>query len=282
MGNKQSISQAFNMDVLNKSIQTSLTQNSAKASASGVNVAKMVVEVAESRYCPIIANQKINSKVVSSTDTMAETLNDMTSSITTNLQNKADAKLSSLTGAGSTAIGNSTKVKQDVNTTIKNIVEKTMSTENLSETIASSVNIVDNKVKIGFMECREGQKGLDLTQDITSELVATAVTDALTTNLADDKLISDTANVIGAINESKATGPLQDLFSGISKVMGAYTYIVALCACLMCVLCAGIVYVMMSPAGQNTVGVVGETAGYAGRLAANTVATGANPLMAFK
>ena len=126
MGNKQSISQAFNMDVLNKSIQTSLTQNSAKASASGVNVAKMVVEVAESRYCPIIANQKINSKVVSSTDTMAETLNDMTSSITTNLQNKADAKLSSLTGAGSTAIGNSTKVKQDVNTTIENIVEKNM------------------------------------------------------------------------------------------------------------------------------------------------------------
>ena len=281
MGNKQSIRQDFNMNVLNKNIQTSLTKNSAKASASGVNVAKMNIKVGYSRNCPMITNQKISSKVVSSSTTMAETLADMKTDITSQLQNQADAKMKQMSGALSTNIGSKSSLKQKVNTSIKNVVEKTMSTENLSETVASSANIVGNNIEIGYMECQDG-KGLDLTQDITSELVATAVTDALTKNLAKDKVLTEASNAAKAESVMENRGPLESAGAMISGILGAYTYIVALVACVMCVACAGLVYVLMSPAGQNTVGVVGETAGYAGRLAANTAATGANPLMAFK
>ena len=281
MGNKQSIRQDFNMNVLNKNIQTSLTKNSAKASASGVNVAKMNIKVGYSKNCPIIANQKISSKVVSSSTTMAETLADMKTDITSQLQNQADAKMKQMSGALSTNIGSKSSLKQKVNTSIKNVVEKTMSTENLSETVASSANIVGNNIEIGYMECQDG-KGLDLTQDITSELVASAVTDALTKNLAKDKVLTEASNAAKAESVMENRGPLESAGAMISGILGAYTYIVALVACVMCVACAGLVYVLMSPAGQNTVGVVGETAGYAGRLAANTAATGANPLMAFK
>ena len=281
MGNKQSISQDFNMDVLNKNIQTSLTKNSTKASATSVGVLKMGIKVGYSKNCPITVNQKISSKVISSTDTMAETLADMKTEITSQLQNQADAKMKSMSGALSTNVGSKTSLKQKVNTSIKNVVEKTMSTENLAETVASSANIVGNNIEVGYMECVDG-KGMDLTQDITSELVASAVVDALTENLAKDVVLTEASNKASAESVVENRGPMESAGAMISGILGSYTYIVALVVCLMCVACAGLVYVLMSPAGQNTVGVVGETAGYAGRLAANTAATGANPLMAFK
>ena len=258
MGNKQSIRQDFNMNVLNKNIQTSLTKNSAKASASGVNVAKMNIKVGYSKNCPIIANQKISSKVVSSSTTMAETLADMKTDITSQLQNQADAKMKQMSGALSTNIGSKSSLKQKVNTSIKNVVEKTMSTENLSETVASSANIVGNNIEIGYMECQDG-KGMDLTQDITSELVASAVTDALTKNLAKDKVLTEASNAAKAESVMENRGPLESAGAMISGILGAYTYIVALVACLMCVACAGLVYVLMSPAGQNAVTTAANT-----------------------
>ena len=258
MGNKQSIAQDFNMSSVNKSIQTSLSENSAKASASSENAAMLNIKVGRSKNCPITTSQKISSKTVSSTSNMSETLTDMKTDITNQLQQAADSKLKNLSGALSTEYGSKTALNQKVNTSIKNVVEKTLSSENISETLASSANIIGGNIEIGFMECSDG-KGLDMTQDITSELVATAVTDALTKNLVADKTLTKIAQSAEAISSVEKRGPLESAGAMISSIFGAMTYIYALFACVFCVFCGGLLYLLLSPAGQNAVTTAANT-----------------------
>tara|TARA_R110000851_G_scaffold235288_4_gene387863 strand:- start:24 stop:836 length:813 start_codon:yes stop_codon:yes gene_type:complete len=258
MGNKQSITQDFNMSSLNKSIQTSLSENSAKASASSENAAMLQIKIGRSKNCPITTSQKISSKTVSSTKNMSETLTDMKSDITNELQQTADSKLKNLSGALSTEYGSKTALNQKVNTSIKNVVEKTLSAQNISDTLASSANIIGGKIEIGFMECSDG-KGLDMTQDITSELVATAVTDSLAKNLLADKTLTKVAQSAEAVSVVEKRGPLESAGAMLSGIFGSLTYIYALCACVFCCACAGLVYVLLSPAGQTAVTTVANT-----------------------
>ena len=264
MGNKQSISQEFNMSTLNKQIYNNLTTNSASASATMTNIQKLTLVVDINDQCDINLNQKISSKVVSSTDMMAQQVVDMKGEIENTLKQAADAKIKSETGAGATKFGDSAEVSTKMNTAIENIVNKTITTQNMTDTIASSVSIVGAEIHIGMMRCRNGEGGLDLTQDITSDLAATAVTDSLTEALLADKFISEVSQEQKSSNESKATGPIQDLGNAISGILGSMTAIYAICCCVVCVAIAGVIYLsysaMSSPAGQGLMAKAGEAA----------------------
>ena len=61
MGNKQSISQEFNMSTLNKQIYNNLTTNSASASATMTKIQKLTLVVDINDQCDINLNQKIYS-----------------------------------------------------------------------------------------------------------------------------------------------------------------------------------------------------------------------------
>ena len=252
MGNKQSISQDFNMKTINKSVYSQLNKSSVKGEAAGFNSQTLNIDIEMNDGCPITTNQKISSKVVSSTDNMPKTIVDMKGEIANKMKAAADAKLKSETGAGATAIGNKATVKTKMNTTIENIVNKTLTVENMTESIARSVNIQGGNLTIGLLRCRNGKGGIDMTQDISSELAANAVTDSLTDALMQDKFVNEIAQEQKAVSEVKATGPIQDLGNAISGIFGSLTAIYAICGLVCCLIVAAAAYIMLSPAGQNS------------------------------
>lgn len=261
------------MTTLNKQVYNNLTENSASASASGTNVQKLDIDIGMAIGCPITTNQKISSKVVSATKNMAQTVVDMKGEIANSLKQAADAKLESVSGAGSTNVGSKTDVSTKMNQSITNVVDKTITTKNMSETIASSVNIQGSKLKIGVIKCIDGVGGLDMTQDITSDLAATAVTDALTKALMADSFINEIAQEQSTESKVENRGPLESAGAMLSGIFGAMTYIYALCACVCCVAIAAGLYfaytTVQSNAGQNAV-----------RVGAQAVAAKMNPLAA--
>jgi hypothetical protein len=251
MGNKQSISQDFNLKAVNKAVYNQVTKNSAKGEAAGFNTQSLNIDVGINDGCPIKTNQKISSKVVSSTKNMPKTIVDMKGEIANDMKQAAGAKLKSMTGALSTNFGSKSTVKQKINQTIENVVNKTITTENMTESIAKSVNIQDGNLKVKFMRCRDGKGGIDMTQDITSELAANAVTDALTKSLMQDKFVNKIAQEQKAESVVENTGPIQDLGNAISGIFGSLTAIYAICGLVVCLAIAAGAYILLSPAGQN-------------------------------
>jgi len=259
MGNKQSISQDFDMKTLNKQVYKNLTKNSSKSSASGTNVQKLNIKVDINDGCPIKTNQKISSKVISSTKNMPTTIVEMKGEIANNLKQAADAKLKTVSGALSTNFGGSTKMNQKINQSIQNVVDKTITTENMSESIASSVNIQGSNLEIGLLRCRDGKGGIDMSQDITSELAANAVTEALTKNLMQDKFINKVSQAGKGEVVVENRGPLESAGAMISGIFGAMTYLYAIIGCIVCVAIGAVLYLMLSPAGQGAITTAADT-----------------------
>ncbi len=251
MGNKQSISQDFNLKAINKSVYNKLSKSSVEAEAAGFNQQTMNVKLGLIDGCDIDMTQKIKSKVRTDVENMPKEIVDMKGEIANKMKQAADAKLKSETGAGATAFGNNAEVKTKMNQTIENIVEKNITTENMSKAMSKQVNIQGQDIEIKFMRCREGQKGLNLTQDISSEVAANAVTDSLSKALMEDKFINDIAQAQKSESTVKATGPIQDLGNAISGIFGSLTAIYAICGLVVCLAIVAGAYILLSPAGQN-------------------------------
>ena len=252
MGNKQSISQDFNLKAINKSVYNKLSKSSVEAEAAGFNQQNMNVKLGMIDGCDVDISQKIKSKVRTDVKNMPKEIVEMKGEITNKMKQAAEAKLKSETGAGATAIGNSAKVNTKMNQTIENIVEKSITAENMSKAISKQVNIQGQDIEIKFMRCRAGQKGLNLSQDISSEVAANAVTDSLSKALMSDKFINDIAQKQKSESTVKATGPIQDLGNAISGILGSMTAIYAICGLVCCLIVAAAAYIMLSPAGQNS------------------------------
>ena len=251
MGNKQSISQDFNLKAINKSVYNKLSESSVEAEAAGFNQQNMNVKLGMIDGCDVDVTQRIKSKVRTDVKNMPKEIVEMKGEIANKMKQAADAKLKSETGAGATAFGNSAKVKTKMNQTIENIVEKNITTDNMSKAMAKQVNIQGQDITIKFMRCREGQKGLNLEQDITSEVAANAVTDSLSKALMSDKFINDIAQTQKSESTVKATGPIQDLGNAISGIFGSLTAIYAICGLVCCLAIAAAAYILLSPAGQE-------------------------------
>ena len=252
MGNKQSISQDFNLKAINKSVYNKLSKSSVESEASGFNQQNMNVKLGMIDGCDVDISQKIKSKVRTDVKNMPKEIIEMKGEIANKMKQAAAAKLKSETGAGATAIGNKAEISTKMNQTIENIVEKSITTENMSKAISKQVNIQGQDIEIKFMRCRAGQKGLNLSQDISSEVAANAVTDSLSKALMSDKFINDIAQTQKSESTVKATGPIQDLGNAISGILGSMTAIYAICGLVCCLAVAAAAYVLLSPGGQNS------------------------------
>jgi hypothetical protein len=194
---KQTVETTLQTEVLNKTIQNFITTNSQTVTASGSNIQKLDVEIGDVIGCNINFGQKIDSEVTSSGQLKTTELSDLQTKADTHLDNNVDALMEKMSGFASLQVGNNTQqsVKQTITNKLQNITEKTFETNNYNDIVASVVNIQAQKLKIGNFDCTKGGQ-LDMSQDISSKVIATALTDQLIDRFMKDEQVVDVINQI--------------------------------------------------------------------------------------
>jgi len=242
-GGSQTVNQTFNMDVVNKSLMTTITNNQQSLSAAMNNIQKVKVRVGNmGPDCDMKIGQKINASSQSSATMSPTTINEAKTVISNELVASAAAAMEKTTEAGNLQFGDKQNMNQEVNMAIENVIENTFETNNLNEVIAEMVNLQE-----GDLEIKNCNGKLDFSQDIVATLMAEAITDSLTQNIAD----SETLNKLKAATEGSQKTENKGIADIVSKVTGPMKYAIIASVCCVCVLVLGGVAVALSPAGQN-------------------------------
>jgi len=242
-GGSQTVNQTFNMDVVNKSLMTTITNNQQSLSAAMNNIQKVkVVLDGMGPDCDVKVGQKINASSQSSATMSPKTVNEAKTVISNELVASAAAAMEKTTEAGNLQFGDKQNMNQEVNMAIENVIENTFETNNLNEVIAEMVNLQE-----GDLEIKNCNGKLDFSQDIVATLMAEAITDSLTQNIAD----SETLNKLKAATEGSQKTENKGLADIIDKALGPMKYAILASVCCVCVLVLGLVAMFLSPAGQN-------------------------------
>ena len=255
----QTVKQFFNMEATNRNITNQITTNAVKVGASQTSINKLKIVIRGSVIgCDIKTNQKIDAKLQSTVEAATSEILDMKTEIQNSMQQAASSNMEMLTELGSLSdvIGKSDQnIEQNINTIVENVIETNITTENITELMAEQVNINNQELIIGGnYDCRGGRGTIDLQQDITAQLSASAVTNMITEKLLENKMVNDLAAEATASVKQENTGfasIIDSVFGGIADVVGAYGNIVAICACLLCVMCLALLAFGLSPAGQQ-------------------------------
>jgi hypothetical protein len=247
-GGSQTIEQTFNLSAINKSIYNQVTTNTQKVSQSSTNIQSIGLNVKGSMIgCPFNATQKIKAESQTDVSMVPETILAMKNEITTQMQAGAQAAIEKSTEAGNLQFGDDQNVKQEINMAIENIVETTITTENLSEVIANAVNIQENVMNIGGdLDCQGEQ--ITLGQDISAKLVTKAVMASLTEALIENKTTNQLVADAGASQKTENKG-LADIIGTIFAGLTGPLIAVVVCVCIIML---AVTLFLLSPAGQNS------------------------------
>jgi hypothetical protein len=282
---KQTIETTLQTDVLNKTVQNFITDNSQSVSASGVNFQNMDIELGDVTGCNIKFGQTIDSQVASTGELSATELSAMESKAQTHLDNNVGALMEKMSGFASVQFETDTEqdVRQNISNKLRNITEKTFETSNYNEIVASVVNTQKQKIKIGNYDCTTGGQ-LDVSQDISSKVIASALTDQVIDRFMKDEQIVGVVNKIEAEQSNKDEGvgeavgvaaegvgegvgnAARGIGEGVGSIFGggsAGSIIALICILLMLL---GLGYFLMKKKGRAAAGAgaAGAAAGAAG------------------
>jgi len=247
---KQEIKQAFNLSAVNKSIYEQITKNENESLASQAQIQQMRVVMRNVRGCSTILNQKIDAEASSSSELSNQQTAEIKNAITNEMQAAVQSQIEKVTEFGNMDFGSDQNVEQTLNLEVQNIVENTITTENINRAIAEQVSIQEGDLIIDGYDCREGGD-IDFTQNITAKVAADVITNNLVDAIADSEMLStfaaDAASAQRA--ENKGLGDFfQKFFDGL---LGPMKY--AFIACIVCCIALVVLLVVMglSPAGQS-------------------------------
>lgn len=239
----QTVKQFLNMDALNQTITNNITKNATKVGSTQTNINKLKIVIRGSVIgCQINSSQKIDAKNVSTVDASVQEIVSMKTEIANAMEQSAAANMEMLTELGSLSdvVGKSNQnIEQEINTTIRNIVETNITTENLTELFAEQVNINQEEFIIGGnFVCPEGKGGLNLSQDITAVLSASAVTDQITEKLMETSIVNELTQAAEASVKQENTGfaSIIDSIGGIFTGIGSMYGVSALLICCVCII----------------------------------------------
>lgn len=264
-GSKSSSKSTIDTETLNKSVSNFLTSQAASATASGVNINDMKIHIDKmSGGCDITANQNINStvKALSSIDSVST--RDLQDTIKNSANAQIDQAAAAKTGFFATGSASASTVS-DYKNKVSNIIETNITDQKKSEAFASVYNKNTNELNIG--ECGDGPYAwssakLNASQNIQSDLVASAIVKSVTTDLQKLDATNTTNTSVKQSSDSKTSG-LEDV---IASIFAGLTGIWGIIALILCVVCCGVLIFMLSPAGQQaTTTAANAGAAYAAR-----------------
>ena len=242
-GGSQTVNQTFNMDVVNKSITETITTYNQSLSAANENKQKMKVIIGNmGPECDVNLSQKIDATSQVSATMEPTTLNQVQSTVSTELTAQAAAAMEKTTEAGNLQFGD----KQNMNQAVENVIKNTFKTETMSSIISTMVNIQDGDLKI---ENCNGK--LDFSQNVVATLMAEAITESLTQNIADNETLNKLAAATEGTQKTENKGVADIVDSIGDAIAGPLKYLIIACVICVCVLVLGAAAMFLSPAGQN-------------------------------
>lgn len=249
-GGSQTINQTFNLSAVNKSAFEQITKNKSESLASQANVQNLEVVMRNVKGCSAKFGQKIDASTQSSSTLSAQTTSEIKNAITNEMQASVAAAVEKATQMGNMQFGDKQNINQEVTMAMENVIENTITTENINKSVAEQVSIQNGKLVIDGYDCREGGD-ISWDQDITAKLAAEAITTAMTDAIAASEVLNSL--------HAAASGGLKSENKGLSDLVGTffegvtgpvkYAIIAAVLCC--CFLIIALIAIGLSPAGQS-------------------------------
>jgi len=249
-GGSQTINQTFNMSAINQSIYNQITKNKSESLASQAQIQTMRVVMKNVRGCTTNFNQTINASASSSSRLENQQTTEIKNAITNEMQAAVGAQIEKATEAGNFQFGDKQNVNQEVSLEIKNIIENTITTENINSAIAEQVSIQQGDLIIDGYDCRESGE-INFTQDVTAQVAASVVTKNLTDAIASSEILNQLSAAADAAQKSENKGIADivgTLFEGLTGPAKYAIVASVVCCCLLVVI---ILVLGMSPSGQK-------------------------------
>jgi len=254
-GNKQEVKKKFKLDVVNKNVFSQVSKNAQKVSATNTNIATLSIEIGIAENCPISTLQEISATTTSDAQMIIKEMSTVKSNVANDLTQSAMDELNAHSGWFSTT-ENKQNTETEVKMAVKNIVERTFSSENIQNVVSTAFNVENGKLKIGH--CMSSP--VDMKQDITSAVSATAMMDSLLKNIVDDATLNKIAQDLSTKATAKTDGPID----AVSGFFSNNKWLVFVCGIVSCVLLIVILYIALSPGGQEAIASAPQAAAGAG------------------
>lgn len=264
----QKIRQNFNMESINKSIYEELNDTRTESIATQTNLQKISIVVGNNDGCPITAMQNIDATTQSSTEVSIDKSTEIKAKITNEMQAAASAAIEKTAQMGNLAdlgLGGDSEMDIETNVRMKvsNIIENKIKNININKAIAEQVSVQNQEIRVGNMRCVDGVGGINLSQNITAQVAAKAITDELVRSLAESEIV----NKLAASSDASATkkdGGLAELAESVGEAYanvidsvlgpisggnGQMASMASSCICCIAIIAALVFF--MSPAGQG-------------------------------
>ena len=254
-GNSQTMSQTFELDVLNKTLTRTITnyQQSISSTMENTQTLDFIIRGDMGPNCEINLSQKIDATSTSSAEMSPETSAAAKAAAKAHLTAKAKAAAEKKTQMGNLQFGDKQDVSQDVKESITNVVESVFETNSMNDIVAKMVNVQPGKIELQG-DCN-GK--ITVNQNVIAVLAAEALTDALTSAITDNQTLSDLA-ADGDASAKTESGGVAEVIAAIGEALaGPMKWIVLASVMCCCILVIGGVIMSMSPAGQKQVGKMG-------------------------
>jgi len=249
-GGSQTINQTFNMSAINQSIYNQITKNKSESLASQAQIQTMRVVMKNVRGCTTNFNQTINASASSSSRLENQQTTEIKNAITNEMQAAVGAQIEKATEAGNFQFGDKQNVNQEVSLEIKNIIENTITTENINSAIAEQVSIQQGDLIIDGYDCRESGE-INFTQDVTAQVAASVVTKNLTDAIASSEILNQLSAAADAAQKSENKGIADIVGTLFEGLTGPAKYAIVASVVCCCLLVVVMLVLGMSPSGQK-------------------------------
>ena len=281
-GSKIKAESTNTFDQLTKTV-TNISSKNTTSIDQVIDVAnELDLSVKKAKNCTITLGQKISAQQVSVVDVTTNLASDIKSQIESQLSQSANAAASNKTdafssaGAALGAKGDDTETLSKIKTTIQDIVESTITYDNLTN--INNEIMAKNKAKIELVDitCTPGFNIIDIAQDINvaqfSEKVAANVYDAMVEKKIATVLDSsaESSSASAATTISGITGMIGGIVNSVTGLVGGVANMLMIgIVVILCVVAVFFYFFMNSEGGQATLQ-AGMSLTPQGRMAAMT------------
>jgi hypothetical protein len=271
-GGSQTIKNEMNFKSTTKILEENITNNTNTVNASAIQANKMKISIgvnpitgesllpegqAALKGCEFTFGQFATADVQSEASLTTTSILESKQKIQDSMQANLSSAMEKSTQAGNFQFGDKQNSETKINQEIETVVENVFKTENINEAVSSAVQTNEADLIILSMDCTEGGQ-LDVTQDLTAKIAATAVMGQVIEKLMETEAVKELAAEIDSKQTSENTGAAEvvseagDAISGIvGAVTGPMQYAIIGLIVLCCLLLVGGVVLGMSPAGQR-------------------------------
>lgn len=241
----QTINQTFQLDSLNKRIYDFTSKNTQSVSQSSTNINRMSASFGGDMInCNYSSFQNIDAGMVADVSMIPQTIIDNKNAIENDLSAAAKAALEKTTEFGNLQFGDQQTSNQKVALAVKNIVDETITLENVSTLVQESVQINEDELVVKG-NCINST--YDRSQNITAKLSAEAITGALANAISQN----DVLNKIQVDLEAEAKNTAKGLGDFFKQLFQGLTGPLMISSALLGLVCIALLVFMLSPAGQS-------------------------------